>query len=68
MKRSLLCLRLTRVRTSTPVSETRVRVTAAGTVNASAQPWPPTPKPATKLGPASSGELRSFVVRAIMLL
>lgn len=63
-----VCSRWTRVHTSTLASETRVRVTAAGTASASAQLWLPTPKPAMKLGPALNGELQSSVVRAIMLL
>lgn len=64
----VVCLRLTRVPTSTLVSETRVLVTAVGTVNVSALLLLPTPKPVMKPGPASNGELQSFVVCAILLL
>lgn len=64
----VVCLRLTRVHTSTLVSETRVLVTAVGTVNVSALLLLPTAKPVMKLGPALNGELQSFVVCAIMFL
>lgn len=63
-----MCLRLILGHTLIPVSETRVLVTAVGTVNVCALLSLPIPKPVMKLGPALNGELQACVVCAITFL
>lgn len=63
-----MCLRLILVHTLIPVSETHVLAKMVGTVNVSALPLLPIPKPVMKLKPALNGELQPCAVCEITFL